>query len=176
MVVLDVDGVLTDGSIYVDGKGEIFKQFDAKDGLGIQVLKTHDILTGIISGKSSQALDYRCNQLGFDEIITGCKNKLPELERICIKHQIELSDVAYCGDDIIDVAIMKKVGLAVCPVDGHPLAQKEADWIIDKPGGHGMVRTFIDKLIMEQKGCSLEEVYEPIFKLIESDNLSKVKQ
>ncbi|HDY7993130.1 TPA: hypothetical protein RQK73_004692 [Vibrio vulnificus] len=89
MVLLDVDGVMTDGSIYMSGSGEALKCFNVQDGLAIELLRTHGIKTGVISGKSSDALSARCKQLGFDIVITGCKNKLLQIFRIAEEYQVQ---------------------------------------------------------------------------------------
>jgi 3-deoxy-D-manno-octulosonate 8-phosphate phosphatase (KDO 8-P phosphatase) len=95
IIIFDVDGVMTDGSIYINDDGEFFKSFNVKDGLAIELLRSHNILTGVISVKASPALTNRCVQLGIDEIFTGCKNKLPSLEEICSKYQISYQEIAF---------------------------------------------------------------------------------
>lgn len=176
MVLFDVDGVMTDGTIYMSEKGELVKAFNVKDGLAIELLRTHKILTGVISGKESLALTERCRQLGFDVIETGCKNKLPKLQDICEQFQIEPSEVAFCGDDVLDIPIMRECGLAVAPADAHTLTIASSDWISVCNGGDGFVRDFIDKLLLVQLGQPLERIYEPLLKKISSDDTESMVQ
>ncbi|MFA0560645.1 KdsC family phosphatase [Vibrio breoganii] len=176
MVLFDVDGVMTDGSIYMSEQGEYLKAFNVKDGLAIELLRSHGLLTGIISGKASGALTLRCEQLGFDKIITGCKNKLPKLNEICNQYSIELNQIAFCGDDVLDLPIFQHVGLSVAPADAHTLVLQKADWITQSVGGRGMVREFVDKLLCLQNNLSLEEIYKPLMDKIIVDDVSGIEQ
>jgi 3-deoxy-D-manno-octulosonate 8-phosphate phosphatase (KDO 8-P phosphatase) len=176
MVLFDVDGVMTDGTIFISDDGEVFKSFNVKDGLAIELLHSHGFITGVISGKASSALTRRCEQLGFDIIITGCKNKVPELITLCQKHKITLAEIAFCGDDILDVPVFECVGLAVAPSDAYSLALESADWIMTACGGKGMVREFTDILITSKFDCSLKEAYLPLLNKIQSNNIEGVEQ
>lgn len=176
MVLFDVDGVMTDGSIYVSEQGEIVKAFNVKDGLAIELLRSHGILTGIISGKASGALTFRCEQLGFNKIITGCKNKLPKLEEICKEYQIDFQEIAFCGDDVLDLPIFQHVGLSVAPADAHLLVLEKANWITKSNGGQGMVREFVDKLLCTQKGLTLTEIYQPLLRKIVENDVKGIEQ
>ncbi|CAV17248.1 KdsC family phosphatase [Vibrio atlanticus] len=176
MVLLDVDGVMTDGSIYINQDGEFFKSFNVKDGLAVELLRSHNILVGIISGKASAALDTRCQQLGFDEIITGCKNKLPALIDICSKYKITSEQISFLGDDVLDIPIFEKVGLSAAPIDAHKLAIDSADWVSSLKGGEGMVREFVDLLLVTQLDKPLKEVYEPLLNKIRLDDVATMEQ
>jgi 3-deoxy-D-manno-octulosonate 8-phosphate phosphatase (KDO 8-P phosphatase) len=176
MVLFDVDGVLTDGTIYMSDQGEFLKAFNVKDGLAIELLRSHGILTGVISGKSSPALSLRCEQLGFNKVITGCKNKLPKLKDICEQYSISLANIAFCGDDVLDLPIFNHVGLSVAPADAHKLVLNKADWITQANGGRGMVREFVDELLCSQKNCSLEEIYQPLMNKIILDDTDGIEQ
>jgi 3-deoxy-D-manno-octulosonate 8-phosphate phosphatase (KDO 8-P phosphatase) len=176
LVLFDVDGVLTDGSIFMSEHGEIFKQFNVKDGLAIELLRSHGIATGVISGKKSPALTKRCEQLGFDIVITGCKNKLPKLNDICESQNISIDNIAFCGDDVLDLPIMELCGLSIAPADAHSLVLDSADWITNLKGGKGMVREFVDKLLTLQLELSLREIYSPLMNKIKSDDISGINQ
>jgi 3-deoxy-D-manno-octulosonate 8-phosphate phosphatase (KDO 8-P phosphatase) len=176
MVLLDVDGVMTDGSIYICKDGEFFKPFNVKDGLAIELLRCHNILVGVISGKASSALDTRCQQLGFDEIITGCKNKLPALIDICSKYEITSDQIAFLGDDVLDIPIFETVGLSAAPVDSHILAIQKADWVSSTKGGEGVVREFVDLLLMTQLDKPLQEIYQPLLDKIQLDDVATMEQ
>jgi 3-deoxy-D-manno-octulosonate 8-phosphate phosphatase (KDO 8-P phosphatase) len=176
MVLFDVDGVMTDGTIYMSSHGEVIKAFNVKDGLAIELLRRHGILTGIISGKSSEALNLRCNQLGFDKIITGCKNKQPQINDICSEFLINLNEIAFCGDDVLDIPVFDIVGLSVAPSDSHELVRDKADWVTRAKGGKGMVREFVDELLCTQKNLTLEEIYQPLMRKIVMDDLKGIEQ
>lgn len=176
MVLFDVDGVMTDGTIYMSSHGEVIKAFNVKDGLAIELLRSHGILTGIISGKSSEVLTLRCNQLGFDTIITGCKNKQPKINDICSKFSISLNEIAFCGDDVLDIPVFDIVGLSVAPSDSHQLVLDKADWITSAKGGKGMVREFVDTLLCTQKNLTLEEIYQPLMHKIVMDDVKGIEQ
>ncbi|WP_432459153.1 KdsC family phosphatase [Agarivorans sp. QJM3NY_25] len=176
LVLFDVDGVMTNGTIYMTGEGEIVKSFNVKDGLAVEFLRSHGFYTGVISGKASPALTKRCEQLGFDVIITGCKNKLPQLASLCEKFHIGLHEIAFCGDDILDVPVFEHVGLSVAPKDAHRLALDEADWVIPINGGEGMVREFADLLVVNKFELSLKEAYQPLLINIKRDFLKGVEQ
>ncbi|MPW36250.1 HAD family hydrolase [Vibrio sp. B1Z05] len=176
LVLFDVDGVMTDGSIYISELGEYFKSFNVQDGIAIELLRVHGIKTGVISGKKSLALTKRCEQLGVDIIETGCKNKLPKLGEVCDLFAIDAKEVAFCGDDVLDIPIMRKCGFSASPSDAHKLALESADWVSSKKGGHGFVRDFVDQLLTTQLQSTLLEIYKPLLKKIELDDVKEVEQ
>lgn len=176
MVLLDVDGVMTNGAIYMSSIGETLKCFNVKDGLAIELLRSHGIKTGVISGKASEALSKRCEQLGFDVVITGCKNKLPKIAIISEEYGILPSSMAFCGDDVLDLPVFNKVGLSACPADAHKLAIEAADWVMSSKGGQGMVREFVDKLLVEKTGETLAKIYEPLLSKIQADIVEGIEQ
>lgn len=167
---------MTDGSIYMSEQGELIKAFNVKDGLAIELLRVHGIRTGVISGKASAALNGRCHQLAFDVVETGCKNKLPKLKEICSKYSLELAEVAFCGDDVLDVPIMEKCGLSAIPSDAHELALDSASWISNCKGGHGFVRDFVDNLLISQLNKSLSDIYAPLLDKISQDDVKGIEQ
>ena len=176
MVLFDVDGVMTDGSIYIDGNGEFFKSFNAKDGLAIELLRSHGLITGVISGKASVSLNKRCEQLGFDEVITGCKNKLPALIELCNKYETSADEVAFLGDDILDLPILKVVGLSVAPIDAHVLVKEHVQIICSAKGGQGMVREFVDIFLKTKLSCSLADIYTPLLNSVHEDKTTLIEQ
>ncbi len=151
LLLLDVDGVLTVGEIIYTDSGEQIKCFDSKDGLGLRLLMDHGIHVGIITGRRSQALIKRCENLGIDLIFDGVKDKIKALEAIICRFNIELSDVAYMGDDLPDLGVMKKVGIGICPADAVPEVREHADIITKSPGGRGAVREVCES-ILKAKG------------------------
>jgi 3-deoxy-D-manno-octulosonate 8-phosphate phosphatase (KDO 8-P phosphatase) len=175
LVVFDVDGVMTDGGIYIDGHGESFKKFNVKDGLAIELFRSHNIKTAVVSGKASKALTKRCEQLGFDFIVTGSKNKLPKVNEICLQLGVALTDVAFLGDDVLDLPVMQLCGLSVAPADAHQLVLESADIVTKAIGGAGVVREFADMLLIERSG-SLAEVYQVLLDKIVADNTETMEQ
>lgn len=175
LVLFDVDGVMTDGSIYIDGHGESFKKFNVKDGLAIELLHSHKIKSGVVSGKASKALTERCEKLGFDFVVTGCKNKLPRVMQICNDLQITLANVAFVGDDVLDLPVMKVCGTSFSPKDAHQLVLEQADHITQAKGGNGVVREVADKILLERLG-DLATVYDVLLKKIVADDVKDLEQ
>jgi 3-deoxy-D-manno-octulosonate 8-phosphate phosphatase (KDO 8-P phosphatase) len=175
LVLFDVDGVLTDGKIHISAEGEIVKLFNVKDGLAIELLRSHNILTGVVSGKSSPALDFRCEQLGFDFVITGCKNKLPRVNAICEKENINLNEIAFCGDDVLDLPVMQLCGVGCAPKDAHALVCSHADLILASKGGHGVARELAD-LILLSRYPDLDSIYEILLEKIRDEDTETLEQ
>ncbi|WP_028313144.1 KdsC family phosphatase [Desulfatibacillum aliphaticivorans] len=151
VLLLDVDGVLTDGSItYGDDGGEI-KTFSVKDGLGIRMLQLAGIVTGIVTGRSSKALAKRCENLGITHLWDGVKNKSLLIEQISRDMKVPPERMAFVGDDIPDMGIMSKVGVGVAVADAHPDVINAARLVTTKPGGRGAVREVCEG-ILKAKG------------------------
>lgn len=175
LVLLDVDGVMTDGSIYIDEYGESFKKFNVKDGLAIELLHSHGIKTGVISGKASKSLTNRCEKLGFNYIVTGCKNKLPRVEAICSQLGIALDQVAFVGDDVLDLPVMQVCGASFAPKDAHSLVLEHADYITTAVGGSGVVREVADSILLNRCGA-LSDVYRVLLDKIVADDVKSMEQ
>ena len=158
LVLFDVDGVLTDGSLFIGPDGEVCKSFNAKDGVAVALLKKHKIMAGVISGKASEALNFRIRQLSFDYAITGCNDKLSALDEIMKSSSLSPSQIAFVGDDIIDIPIMKKVVLGIAPFDAHQLVIDCANHITKSKGGEGVAREAAE-FILSNTGLSLSEMY-----------------
>ncbi|BEU28327.1 HAD-IIIA family hydrolase [Paraburkholderia steynii] len=172
LVLFDVDGVLTDGSIYLDGEGECMKQFNVKDGIAVALLRSHGIATGILSAKSSPALTLRASQLKFDVVVTGCDRKLVAYEQIKIERGLQDTQIAFVGDDVIDLAVMRVAGYACAPADAHPLVLRAAAYVAQCSGGHGVARDVAEHLLVKG-GLSRDAAYAP---LIESWSRHDVTQ
>lgn len=158
LVLFDVDGVLTDGSLFIGPEGEVFKSFNAKDGVAVALLKSHGIKVGIISGKASKALDWRVDQLGLDYAITGCQDKLAALNVLLDGTDLSFENVVFVGDDIIDISVMEKVAFSIAPADAHQLAIECAEFVTSCKGGEGVARESAE-LILKNAGLSLSEMY-----------------
>ena len=147
VLVLDVDGTMTDGKVYIGEKGELFKGFNIKDGLGIHdILPKKSILPIIITGRKSIILENRCKEIGIVNIFQGVSDKISVLKDFIHKNNYELNQCAYMGDDINDLECMKLVGIVGCPADAVKEVIDIADFISTKNGGDGAVREFIEWL------------------------------
>lgn len=151
LLVMDVDGTLTDGKIYMGANGELMKAFDIKDGCGIKdILPTLGIVPVIITARQSQILENRCKELNIKEVYQGIRNKLKKLDEICKAYGVSLSETAYIGDDILDLQCMNPIkavgGIIGCPADAVEKVKDLAKFISSKKGGDGAVRDFIEYL------------------------------
>ena len=151
LLALDVDGVLTDGSLYYYKEGEALKKFNVQDGQGIKLLQAYDIEIAVISGRECEIVNNRCEELGIKHIYQNTHDKAKKIRLLCNQLGISLQEIAYIGDDILDVPVFEIIGLPVCPKDGHPSAVKRAKLITERSGGNGCVREIID-LILKEKG------------------------
>jgi 3-deoxy-D-manno-octulosonate 8-phosphate phosphatase (KDO 8-P phosphatase) len=149
LLLLDVDGVLTDGRLYYGPDGEALKAFDVKDGHGIVLLREH-VALGVISGRPGKASQKRLEELRFQHLVFGERDKLQGYARLA---HLGVPDeaVAYMGDDVNDVALLRVVGLAAAPADARPEAREAAHFVASSPGGRGAVRELCD-LILRAKG------------------------
>ncbi|WP_277934975.1 KdsC family phosphatase [Parablautia intestinalis] len=151
LFVMDVDGTLTDGKIYMSAQGEAYKVFDIKDGYGIKhILPQMGITPVIITGRKSDIVQRRAEELGIELIYQGISNKLCLLEKIINEQNCTLDEVVYIGDDLNDLECIKKAGLGVCPVDAQEDVKNGANYITVRNGGNGAVREVIDYLSSEQ--------------------------
>jgi 3-deoxy-D-manno-octulosonate 8-phosphate phosphatase (KDO 8-P phosphatase) len=151
LLLLDVDGVLTDAGIMYTDSGEQIKKFNAKDGLGIKLLMEAGIQVGIISGLSSKALEHRCEKLGITLLFAGIKNKARVLDSIISQTGIDSKNIIFVGDDLIDLPVMKRVGFSFCVADACDDVKKQCDRVTKLKGGKGAVREVCEK-ILKAKG------------------------
>lgn len=144
LLVLDVDGVLTDGGLYYTETGEELKKFNVKDGLGIQLVRQLGIEVAIISAGVSNATLYRAKRLGISHVFTAVQNKRSTLIDLCEQLNIPFSQVAYAGDDLVDLPAMQLVGCPLTVADAMPENQAIACYVTQKAGGQGAVREICD--------------------------------
>ena len=157
LVVFDVDGVLTDGTLTYSADGEQVKHFNVKDGVGIKLLQTYAIQTAIISAKDSAPLSRRARDLGIRHFFPGTKDKWAKISELMAQLNIDAEDVCYVGDDVIDLKVMKRVGLAVAPADAFWMVKDNAQFITAAAGGKGVAREVADAILGSR--MSLEEAY-----------------
>jgi len=151
LLLLDVDGVLTDGSIIYDGNGLETKCFNVRDGHGIKMLQRHGIEVGIITGRTSIVVDIRAKELGIDLVYQGALKKLESYNDVKEKTGLDDSQIAYMGDDVIDVPVLRRVGFAAVPVDGLPEVRAVAHYVSSCRGGRGAVRE-VCEMILKGRG------------------------
>lgn len=151
LLLLDVDGVLTDGSItYLTGGGET-KSFHTQDGLGIKILQESGVAVGIITARRSESVERRARDLGLAHVYQGQKDKLVTYEAILKETGLRPPQTAYMGDDWVDLPILKRVGFAAAPVNAVPEIRQRAHYTTERSGGRGAVREICD-LILEARG------------------------
>jgi 3-deoxy-D-manno-octulosonate 8-phosphate phosphatase (KDO 8-P phosphatase) len=152
LLVLDVDGVLTDGRLYFGPKGEALKVFHVRDGHGIKLLLGNGVKVAVISGRRSTAATARMRELGVDIVVQGCKDKVAALQSIAGALSIPLKKCACLVDDTPDMPLMSSVGLACAVADAHPLVLRAAHWVSAASGGLGAVRELCDAILRARAG------------------------
>ena len=150
LLAFDVDGVMTDGSITYDENGVEYKTFNAKDGHGIAKMNRNGFYTAVITGRKNGTVERRSEDLHFSEVFQGVKNKLPILEAIMQKYELDFPQVSYMGDDEPDICILEKVGLACCPADAVDKVKNICHFVSTKDGGRGAVRELCDLIYDSQ--------------------------
>ena len=151
LVISDVDGVLTDGGMYYSSKGEIMKKFNAKDGMGVELLKENNIKTILMTKEKSDIVIKRGKKIKADATLIGITQKEKKLDEICKKFKINKINIGYIGDDINDQNAMKLVGLSASPSDAEKKIHDISDYICEKKGGDGAFREFVN-MIIEKRG------------------------
>jgi len=150
LLALDVDGVLTDGTIYIGNEGEVFKGFNAKDGMGISCALRSGIKVAIITGRQSEIIRRRAEELGITAVLEGVRDKEAALRQLVRQNNLSLKQSAYIGDDLNDLAPMLCCGLSFAPADAANAALDVADFVLLNDGGRGAVREAIELILMSQ--------------------------
>lgn len=150
LLMMDVDGVLTDGRIIQDGHGHELKVFDVKDGHGIVMAHRAKLRTALISGRESETIRRRAEELGIELVFQKIWNKLEVYEKILVDTELTHDEVAYIGDDLIDIPLLRRVGLAVAVADAVDEVKAAAHLITQRPGGQGAVREVIEFILRAQ--------------------------
>jgi 3-deoxy-D-manno-octulosonate 8-phosphate phosphatase (KDO 8-P phosphatase) len=151
LLILDVDGVLTDGRIVIDDRGVETKCFDVRDGHGIKLLKRAHIEVAIITGRQSQVVSHRARELGIDSVYQNIHDKLEVYEAILKEKGLKDGEVGFVGDDIVDLPVLKRVGFSAVVADGIEELKPYADYVSRNKGGRGAVRE-ISELILKAQG------------------------
>lgn len=151
LLLLDVDGVLTDGRLYYGNSGEEMKAFNIQDGLGIKLLHRGDIQVGIITGRVSALLQRRADELSINPVVQGREDKLTALNELLQTLDVQMDEIAFMGDDLPDLAVIRRVGLGITPANGSSTLAQQAHWQTSKQGGQGAVREAAE-MILEAQG------------------------
>ncbi len=146
-IILDVDGVMTDGSITLDAHGVETKTFHVRDGHGIKLAQRAGLRFAIITGRESPVVNLRARELGIEEVFQGAKKKIEAYDEIIRKWDLTDKEVAYIGDDLIDLPIFRRAGLSAAVADADQETREQADLILSHPGGRGAVREFIEIIL-----------------------------
>lgn len=150
LVICDIDGVFSDGRIYLGNSGEEFKAFHTRDGFGVKALLNANIPVAVITGRNSKIVESRMTALGVQHIYQGCEDKSTAFNELKTTYNIEDNEIAYIGDDMPDLPLIKKVGLGVAVKDAHPLVCHHANFITFNSGGFGAVRELSDLILINQ--------------------------
>ncbi|MCG5500673.1 KdsC family phosphatase [Ectothiorhodospira lacustris] len=150
-VIFDVDGVLTDGSLFLDDDGRQYKAFNSKDGQGMRMLADSGVQVGILTGRRSGVVEHRMQDLGIRLVVQGRRDKLEALDGLLTDAGVSAEETAYVGDDVVDLPVMRRVALAIAVADAHALVREHAHYVTRQPGGRGAAREACE-FIMEAQG------------------------
>ena len=150
MLILDVDGVMTDGRIIMDDSGREIKFFDVRDGHGLKMIQRYGITIALLTGRKSKVVLHRANDLGIKEVYQGALNKKDVLGKILKKHGLPASSIAYLGDDIVDIPVLKQVGFSAAVADALDVVKKSVDYVTKCRGGRGAVRELCELILQGQ--------------------------
>lgn len=150
LAIFDVDGVLTDGSFLIGDDGQQYKAFYTKDGQGLRMLQDAGITVGIITGRTSKVVEHRMKELGVEHVYQGQRDKVGAFENLLEKLKLDKDEVAYVGDDVIDLPVMRRIGLSIAVRDAEPIVKQYAHWITPRHGGQGAVRDVCEYILQQQ--------------------------
>jgi len=157
LVIFDVDGVLTDGSLFLGDDGLEYKAFNSRDGHGMKMLQQAGVIVAIITGRTSKVVEYRMESLGIQHVYQGQHDKRIAFAELLEKLDLSTDEVAYVGDDVVDLPVMSKVGLAIAVQDAHSMVLKHAHWQTPSCGGRGAGRD-VCEMLMEARGVLQAEL------------------
>ena len=150
LLIVDVDGVLTDGGLHFDNRGEEYKTFSSLDGHGLRMLLDCGIEVAVITGRRSGIVEHRMNELGVSHLYQGCRDKLGAFRELLDATGLDAAAVAYVGDDLPDLPILTRTGLAIAVQNAHGFVKQHCDWVTTASGGRGAVREVTDFILHAQ--------------------------
>ena len=154
--IFDVDGVLTTGALFLGEDGQEYKAFNSRDGHGLKMLAANGVDTAIITGRTSKVVEYRANDINIKHLHQGALEKLPVYEKLIADLELRHDEVAFVGDDVVDLPILLRVGLAVTVADGHSLVKEHSHWVTPSNGGCGAARDFCEMMMFAQGNYARE--------------------
>jgi len=147
-LLLDVDGVLTDGRLHVGVEGELVKAFHVRDGLGVQLAQAAGLEVAILSARTSEIVGRRAAEVGIREVLQGRADKSAALDELAARHTVAPREIAYLGDDLQDLGVLARVGLSAAPADAVAEVRAAVDYVTAARGGHGCVRELVERLLV----------------------------
>lgn len=147
LVIFDVDGVFTDGRLYLGESGEEMRAFCVHDGLGVKLLVQAGVAVAVLSGRASNILEQRMVELGVRHCITGRSDKWEAFGPLAAELGVSAEEACYVGDDLVDLPLLRRVGLSAAPADAHPKVLRTVDWVTERPGGNGAVREICETIL-----------------------------
>ena len=167
LIISDVDGVLTDGTVFIGSDGTEFKQFNVEDGTGVAFARLSSIPIVLISGRESESTSIRAKELNIEHCFQGSLDKTTSYEKVCKIYEVKHENIAYIGDGLIDIPVMLKTGLSIAPQNAHQPVKDISDYITEKSGGEGVLREVVE-LILKEQGLyekMLEKMRKKIYKV-----------
>lgn len=150
LLIMDVDGVMTDGRIIMDDEGREIKNFNVRDGHGLKILQRYGIKVAIITGRQSKVVEYRAKDLEIEDVYQKVFNKKDVFDKILKKHKLSADAAAFIGDDIVDIPVLKRVGFSVAVADSADVVKKSVDCVTKNRGGHGAIREICEMILQAQ--------------------------
>ncbi len=150
LMIFDIDGVLTNGTLFMGDDGEEYKAFHSKDGHGMRMLIECGLQAAVITGRKSNVVAHRMKDLGIDIVFQGYRDKRPAFRSLLEQTGLQPAQIAYMGDDVVDLPVMTQVGMAIAVADSHPFVLQHADYVTEKPGGTGAAREAIETILQAQ--------------------------
>ncbi len=151
LVIFDIDGVMTDGSLFFDNNGEEYKAFNSLDGHGLRMLQECGVRVAVITGRKSELVKHRMSDLGVTLLYQGYRDKIPAFDSLLKEVNLEKNQITYVGDDVVDLPVMSQLEFTIAVQNAHPFVKKHAQWITERNGGHGAVRE-VCEFILDAKG------------------------
>lgn len=161
LIITDIDGVWTDGGMYYTDSGDFMKRFTVADGWGIAFCRRAGIPVAIMTGENMSIVKRRADKLKMEYVFLGVSDKLTTATKLCEELGIDLKEVAFIGDDLNDLALLRRVGFSASPANGYPLVRQQVDFVTEKVGGEGAFREFVEKILSDNN--LLEALYEKYY-------------
>jgi 3-deoxy-D-manno-octulosonate 8-phosphate phosphatase (KDO 8-P phosphatase) len=150
LILTDIDGVWTDGGMYYDNEGNELKKFHTYDSAGVLFARKSNIEVGIITGEDTVIVRRRASKLGIELLFQGVRNKLEVTEKLLLERGLHWDEVAYIGDDLNDIELLQKVAISACPASAPEYVKALVKWVLNKNGGDGVFREFVERILQEQ--------------------------